>query len=93
MDVSGITTIANITDSTISTNGALVVSGGLGIAKSCFVGTTLNVAGASILSNTLNVTGIATVSNTTDSTISTDGALVVSGGLGIAKKCFILEQL
>ena len=100
LNVSGITTVSNTTDSTISTNGALIVSGGIGIAKACFIGTTLNVSGASILSSTLNVSGastlstlsvsgITTVSNTTDSTISTNGALIVSGGLGIAKKCFI----
>ena len=89
LSVTGITTVSNTTDSTISTNGALIVSGGLGIAKACFIGTTLNVTGASTLNNTLNVTGITTVSNTTDSTSSISGALIVSGGLGIAKKCFI----
>ena len=42
-------------------------------------------------SSTLVITGIATFSNTTNSTAPTDGALIVSGGLGVAKHVNIGE--
>jgi len=68
--------IINTTQSTDTLSGALIVSGGVGIAKSVNIGgtlgvtgittlsNTLNVTGATVLSNTLNVTGVTTVSNT-----------------------------
>ena len=42
---SGVLTISNTTDSTSSTTGALIVSGGVGIAKSLFVGNNVTVGG------------------------------------------------
>jgi hypothetical protein len=47
-------------DSTTSANGALIVSGGVGIAKTLNVGGTLNVTSATTLSSTLGVTGATT---------------------------------
>ena len=44
-------------------------------------------------SSSLNITGIATFSNTTDSTAPTNGALVVNGGIGIAKQVNIGEGI
>ena len=45
----GITSITNTTQSTASTNGALVVSGGVGIAKDVYIGGTLNAISKSFL--------------------------------------------
>ena len=73
-------TLNNTTDSTATTNGALVVSGGVGIAKQ------LRVAGNTTLSGTLTVTGATTLNNTTDSSSTSTGALIVKGGVGIAKQ-------
>ena len=41
------------------------------------------------MSGTLGVSGIATISNTTESTGTTDGSLIIAGGVGIAKKVYI----
>jgi hypothetical protein len=58
----------------VYTNGALVVSGGLGISLD------------SNFNGIVTIAGITTVSNATESTNTTSGSLIVSGGVGIAKK-------
>lgn len=73
-------TLNNTTDSTATTNGALIVKGGVGIAKQ------LRVAGNTTLSGTLTVTGATTLNNTTDSSSTSTGALIVKGGVGIAQQ-------
>ena len=73
-------TLNSTTDSTATTNGALIVKGGVGIAKQ------LRVAGNTTLSGTLTVTGATTLNNTTDSSSTSTGALIVKGGVGIAKQ-------
>ncbi len=76
--LTGATTISNTTASTSTTSGALIVSGGTGIAGNTNIGGTLAVTGATTL------TGAATISNTTASTSTSTGALVVRGGVGVA---------
>ncbi len=135
---SGVSSITDVTDSTSSLTGALVVSGGVGIAKnitcggaatfnnnirpllmyksdlasgsniSCVLGkaNTTDQQGeitftysASASNSTLSFghfgtpqmlslysSGVLKHLTTTDSTVSTDGAFVVAGGVGIAKK-------
>ena len=109
LNVDGIATISNPTQSTGKTNGALVVVGGVGIGKNINVGgnadidgalntdgattlkNTLVVDGATTLNNTLNVVGnttiqgITNVTNQTESTLPTNGAFFVAGGVGIGK--------
>jgi hypothetical protein len=147
--VTGVTSITNATDSTSTANGALVVSGGVGIAKKLNVGDNLTVntdkfvviaasgntaiagtlgvagnvavntdkfvvtaaSGNTAIAGTLGVAGnvavntdkfvvtassgdtaikgVTSITNDTDSTATTDGALVVSGGAGIAKKLYV----
>ena len=70
--IMGALTLPNTTVSSSSTTGALIVSGGTGIAGA------LNVGGAT------TITGAATISNTTASSSTTTGALVVRGGVGVA---------
>ena len=70
------------TDSTTSTDGALVVAGGLGVAKSVHLGSTLDVAAAATV-NTAHVV------DTTDSTAPQNGALIVAGGVGVAKQLHV----
>ena len=50
---------------------------------------TLNITGNSTLSGTLDVTGITNLNDTTQSTSTGSGALIVDGGVGIAKNVFI----
>lgn len=103
-------TVENTTDSSSTTTGALVVSGGLGLAKKLYVGgNAIYMTGAgdqAIYTNStqtlfLGVQGVGvikingadgavstafpvTISNATASTSTTTGALVVSGGVGVA---------
>jgi len=90
------------TDSATTTDGALIVTGGVGIGKKLNVGgiskisdatdsatTTdgaLIVTGGVGIGKKLNVGGISKISDATDSATTTDGALIVTGGVGIGKK-------
>jgi len=65
--------------STSTTTGNLVISGGVGIGKNLNVGGTLNVTGATTLSSTLDVTGATTLS----STLGVTGATTLSSTLGV----------
>lgn len=67
----GVTTFAGTVDSTTSTNGTVITNGGLGVAKSAFIGGNItNYGFHSVLSNT-------------NSTTTQTGALTVVGGAGI----------
>jgi hypothetical protein len=90
------------TDSSTTTDGALIVTGGVGIAKKLNVGGISKISDATDSSTTtdgalivtggvgigkkLNVGGISKISDATDSSTTTDGALIVTGGVGIGKK-------
>jgi hypothetical protein len=94
-EVKGITNITNATASTATSNGALVVTGGVGIGGNLNVAgttnikeattlqSTLTVGGATALNNKLDITGITTSTNNTQSSATNNGALVVAGGAGI----------
>jgi len=75
LDTSGAVNLNLVTDSTSSTSGALIVDGGVGVAKKLFVGTDLDVEGTANLdvvdidgavdmASTLLVTGVATLTAT-----------------------------
>ena len=73
--------ITNTTPSTACTNGALTVSGGVGIAGNLNVcGTITSIGG---FSGPISTPGAVHITNTTPSTGCTNGALTVSGGVGI----------
>ena len=57
----GITTISNLTASTSTTTGALIVSGGVGIAKSLFVGEGISVGGTITYADVTNVDSVGIV--------------------------------
>ena len=74
----GALSLPSTSDSSNTITGALIVSGGAGIAKKLYVGTDLTVSAT------------ATISSTTDATSSTaGGALTVSGGAAIAKTLYV----
>ena len=103
--VSGLVTFNNKKDSTSTTTGALVVSGGVGIGSNVYIGKSLDVnsttdseststgaltvSGGAGIAKTLHVGGKVKVSNTEDATDKDTGALVVEGGVGIEKKLFV----
>ena len=74
---------SSATDSTSTSTGSIITSGGVGIAKALYVGTTLNVTGASTM------TGAIAVDSVTDSTSTTTGSIQTDGGVGIAKALFV----
>jgi hypothetical protein len=76
--------VASVTDASSTTAAALISRGGLGVAKSAYIGQNFNVAGTTALSSTLGVTGVTSITNSTASTNSSTGALLVSGGVGAA---------
>ena len=100
---------AQVTQSTSSTTGALVSSGGLGVAKAASIGETIygysTVAstgwstGSFISSGGLGVSkasyfnGDLFVTSGTNSTSLATGALVISGGVGIGKTMFVGDNI
>ncbi len=98
LTVSGTCTLSSTTDSTSTTTGAVIISGGIGIAKTLYVGTGIygtlqtaaqtNITSVGTLSS-LTVSGTCTLSSTTDSTSTTTGAVILSGGMGIAKTLYV----
>ena len=70
------------TNSTSSTTGSLVLSGGAGISKDLYIGGNLTCIG--------NITGSLNVDyGTANSTTTSTGALVITGGVGIAKSLYV----
>ena len=51
LNITGIATFSNTTDSTAPTNGALVIDGGIGIGKAVNIGGNISVAGVSTFSS------------------------------------------
>ena len=64
LTVTGDTIINSSTPSTTASNGALTVTGGVGIGENLNVGGTLNVSGATTCGSTLNVSGATTCGGT-----------------------------
>lgn len=84
-EISGIVRITDGTEATQLGEGSLITNGGLSVFKNVFFGENLDVVGATYLHSTLDVDGITHILNTTNSTANNNGALVVDGGVGIAK--------
>ena len=87
---SGITTMSATTASTSSSTGALIVSGGVGIAKSLFVGEGVSIAGTITYDDVTNIdsVGIVTAGKglraTTGGLIVTAGVSTLSGGVDVS---------
>jgi len=95
--VEGIAYFTNTTDSSLPTNGALIVSGGVGIGKNLNVGLGLTVTGLTTLdsgttingpldvNDTVNITGIATFGSDLDINAAVDilNSLVVNGATSL----------
>ena len=57
----GIVTFSNATDSTSSTTGAVIISGGVGIAKSLFVGNNVTIGGTVTYEDVTNVDSVGLI--------------------------------
>jgi len=79
LDTSGAVNLNLTTDSTSSTSGALIVDGGVGVAKKLFVGTDFDVSGNTVIDGTGLVTGVLTTTATQVATGGiTSGSNIVS---------------
>ena len=89
------------TQSTSTNTGALVIDGGIGVSGSINIGTTSTIAGAEILTTatwadfinlqTVTDSGNTTsnpihITNTTETTGTGTGALIIDGGISVAKR-------
>jgi hypothetical protein len=81
--------IANTSDSTSTTTGALVVGGGVGIAGNINFGGELYQNGKLFTTSGTGTTTTFLISNITESTSTNTGALVVNGGVGIGRSLYI----
>jgi enhancing lycopene biosynthesis protein 2 len=91
--------VLNTNDADSNSTGALIVSGGVGIAKNLYVGGVTNVVnttastsvstGALVVSGGVGVAKNLFVGSTVDSTSTSTGSLVESGGVGIAKNLYV----
>ena len=93
-NISGITSITSNQASINYTSGALVVSGGVGIAGKLYVNDSMYLKGISCdglldLTNTTNTLTMLNVAATTDSTAKTNGAVTIAGGVGIVKSLYV----
>jgi len=61
VDISGITTFSNTTQSTSKDTGAIIVEGGIGVEKNVYVGGLLAVTGVSTITSDLTVGGATTI--------------------------------
>ena len=76
---SGPLTISDTTASTTTTTGALIVSGGVGIAKSLFVGEGISIAGTITYNDVTNVDSIGIVTAGKGFRATTGGVIVTAG--------------
>lgn len=83
ISTSGVLTVTNSTDSSSTATGGIVTSGGIGVARNAYIGAGLYVTG-SISGAALTATGPSAFTDTTASTGYSSGAVLVTGGVGIA---------
>lgn len=96
--------VTSTTDSSSTTTGALIVDGGLGVAKSLNVGGSINVQNGIQITTTTPSTSSSTgafvlsgglgIGSTTDaSSYTSGGALTIAGGAAIAKRLFVQDNM
>jgi len=82
LDTSGVVNLNLVTDSTSSTSGALIIDGGVGVAKKLFVGTDLDVDGTANL-DIVDIDGAVNMATTALVTgvLTTTATQVATGGI------------
>lgn len=84
--------VTNSTASSDCTTGALVINGGAGIVSNLNVGGNLSVTG-SITCQTIEYENTSVIQSTADASSTSTGSLQVLGGVGIAKKLFVGDEI
>ena len=83
-EVTSATTFSNTTDSTSSTTGAVIISGGVGIAKSLFVGNNVTIGGTVTYEDVTNVDSVGIITAQTGIKVTAGGIDIAAGGLEVA---------
>ena len=84
LKATGIVTFSNTTDSTSSTSGAVIISGGVGIAKSLFVGNNVTIGGTITYEDVTNVDSVGIITAQTGVIVTAGrGVQVTAGGLNV----------
>ena len=80
----GIVTFSNTTDSTSSTTGSVIISGGVGIAKSLFVGNNVTIGGTITYEDVTNVDSVGIITAQTGVIVTAGrGLQVTAGGVNV----------
>ena len=85
LNITGIATFSNTTDSTAPTNGALVINGRIGIAKHVLIGESISVAGIATFSSNVDINAAVDILNgvTAESTFKSVGVTTLASAGGI----------
>ena len=85
LNITGIVTFSNTTDSTAPTNGALVIDGGIGIGKAVNIGGDISVAGLSTFTSNVDINAAVDILNglTVNSTFKSVGVTTLASSGGI----------
>lgn len=104
LSVLGVVEFSNLTQSNLPTNGALIVSGGVGIGKNLNVGGSLSVTGISTFASDLDINAAVDILNNLVvqgnfksigiTTLSSDGGITTTGGdLYVGGDLYIKDDL
>ena len=85
LNITGIATFSNTTNSSAPTNGALVIEGGIGIGKAVNIGGNVSVAGVSTFASNLDIDAAVDILNglTVNSTFNSVGITTLASAGGI----------
>ena len=81
---SGPLKVTDSTDSTSITTGSLIISGGVGIAKSVFIGNNLSVGGTVTYEDVTNVDSVGLITAQTGIKVTAGGIDITAGGLDLS---------
>ena len=85
LNITGIATFSNTTESSLPTNGALVIEGGIGIGKAVNIGGNVSIAGVSTFASDLDINAAVDILNrlTVNSTFESVGVTTLASAGGI----------